>query len=280
LPPTLWTADEHPPGGEHVRREMEERRQRLYRLQAIVLRRTDVGEADRLLTVLSAEQGKRQLLAKGARKTLSRKAGHIELFTRTHLLVARARTWDIISQAEMAAAYPRLRQDLMRTTYAYYVAEMVDRFTEEGEEVLPLFELVRETLERLDAGDDPYLVVRFFDLHLLALAGYQPQFFLCVRCRSDLQPVTNYFHPEDGGVLCPRCGEGLASAEPVALNTLKVLRFLQTHEYEAVSRLRLSEGVRVEAEQLLYRYIVYVLERRLKTVDFLWSLRRQMGWAA
>jgi DNA repair protein RecO (recombination protein O) len=259
---------------------MDERRQRLYRVEAIVLRRSDMGEADRLLTVFTAGRGKLRLLAKGVRKTLSRKAGHVELFMHSTFLLAKGRTWDIVTQADTIESYQPLRQDLLRTTYAHYVAELVDRFTEEADESRPLFDLLRATLARLSERDDPYLAVRFFELSLLSLAGYQPQLFLCVRCQTSLEPVTNYFSAEGGGVLCPRCGEGVAQAEPLAVNTLKVLRFLQTREYDLVRRLNLSPGLRTELEQLLYRYIVYVLERNLRSVDFLQSLRRQMGWAA
>jgi DNA repair protein RecO (recombination protein O) len=260
---------------------MNERRQRLYRVEAIVLRRTDIGEADRLLTVLTAERGKLHLLAKGVRKTLSRKAGHVELFMHSTFLVAKGRTWDIVTQADTIESYLPLRQDLLRTTYAHYVAELVDRLSGEADESRSLFDLLRATLSRLSEGNDPYLAVRFFELRLLAWAGYQPQLFLCVRCQRSLEPVmNNCFSFEDGGVLCPRCSEGLVQAEPLSLNTLKVLRFLQTREYEVVRRLRLNPGLRTEVERLLYRYIVYVLERNLKSVEFLWNLRRQIGWAA
>ncbi len=259
---------------------MDQRRQRLYRVDGIILRRSDMGEADRLLTVFTAERGKLRLLAKGVRKVLSRKAGHVELFTHSTLLVAKGRTWDIVTQAETIEAYRPLRHDLLRTTYAYYIAELVDRFMEEEDESRPVFDLTRETLSRLCEADDPYLVVRFFELRLLSLAGYQPQLFVCVRCRASLEPVMNYFSLEDGGVLCPRCGEGNAKAQPLSVNVLKVLRFIQTREYDLVRRLNLRPELRTEVERLLYRYIVYVLERNLQSVDFLWTLRRQMGWAA
>ncbi|MCD6289341.1 MAG: DNA repair protein RecO [Anaerolineae bacterium] len=259
---------------------MDQRRQRLYRVEGIVLRHSDIGEADRLLTVFTVERGKLRLLAKGVRKILSRKAGHIEPFTYSTFLVAKGRTWDIITQADTIEAYRALRQDLLRTTYAYYVAELVDRFTEEDDASRPTFDLIRDTLSRLCGEDDPYLIVRFFEMRLLSLAGYQPQLFVCVRCRADLEPVTNYFSLADGGVLCPRCGEGIPQAEPLPVNTLKVLRFIQTREYDWVRRLNLKPELRAEVERLLYRYIVYVLERNLRSVDFLWKLRRQMEQAA
>ncbi len=85
-------------------------RQRLYRLRGIVLRRRDLGEADRIVTVLTAERGKLRLVAKGSRRTSSKLAGHLEPFSAARLLVARTRGLDIISQAEMLESFPRLRQ--------------------------------------------------------------------------------------------------------------------------------------------------------------------------
>ncbi|GAB4565896.1 MAG: DNA repair protein RecO [Anaerolineae bacterium] len=259
---------------------MDPRRQRLYRIEGVVLRRSDWGEADRLVTVYSAEQGKLRLLAKGVRKTLSRKAGHLEMFVRGSYLVAKGRTWDIITQAATIEPYLNVRQDLLRTTYAWYVSELVDRFTTEGDENRPLYDQLCLALKRLDEGESPYWVCRHFELRLLALSGYQPQLHLCVQCGDELKPVVNYFNAEHGGVLCPRCGEGTPVAEPISVNALKVLRFAQTREFGAVARLRLRPAVSQEVESLLYRYIVFILERNLKSADFLRSLRRQITEAA
>ena len=161
---------------------MNERRERLYRTEAIVLRRRDQGEADRVLTVFTPGMGKQQLLAKGVRKITSRKAGHVELFTHSQFLVAKARTWGIVTQAETIHAFRPLREDLLRTSYAYYAAELVDRFTQEGDENRRLFELLLAALGWLGEARDLRLLARFFELRLLALVGYRPQLFQCVRC--------------------------------------------------------------------------------------------------
>lgn len=182
--------------------------ERLYRTDALILRRTDFGEADRLLTIYTPARGKLRLLAKGVRKTTSRKAGHVELFMLTNMLVAQGRTWDIISQAEIVQAYRGLREDLDKTSHAYYVAELIDRFTEEYDPNTPLFELLALTLAHLEHVDDPFAVLRYFELHLLNLTGFQPQLHFCVACQKPLEPVdNNYFHFVDGGVLCPTHGQ-------------------------------------------------------------------------
>src|SRR5512135_2205211 len=100
--------------------------ERLYRTEAIILRRADLGEADRLLKILTPGYGKLRVVAKGARKPASRKTGHVELFTRSNLLVARARNLDIVSQAETVESYRPLREDLLRSTYAHYIVELLD----------------------------------------------------------------------------------------------------------------------------------------------------------
>lgn len=252
-------------------------RERVYRTEAIVLRRTDFGEADRLLTVFTPERGKLKLIAKGARKPTSRKSGHVELFSRSHFLVAVGRDLDIITQAETVEAYLPLRQDLLRTTYACYVAELADAFTAEQDENRPLFDLLKEALGWLCTADDLALVARYYELHLLALVGFQPQLFICGGCREPVQPVTNYLSAAEGGIFCPKCGHDRAGTSELSLNALKVLRFLQTRDWATCRLLRLSPAGHAELEHTMHGYITYHLERRLKSVDFIHHLRRQMN---
>jgi DNA repair protein RecO (recombination protein O) len=198
------------------------------------------------------------------------------------LLVAKGRNLDIVTQAEAIHPFRALREDLDRITYAHYAVELLDRFSSEGEENRLAFALIVETLERLCAARDLALTVRHYELRLLALEGYQPQFFRCLHCGDVIEPVTNYFDPEEGGILCPRCGEGLiarpgmpARARPVSVNALKVLRFLQTRDHETSSRLRLTAETAHEIESLMLHYITYLLERSLRSVDFIRRLRRE-----
>ncbi len=250
-------------------------RERVYRTEAIILRRSDFGEADRLLTFFTPHRGKLRAVAKGARKPGSRKSGHLELFSHTRLLLARGRNLDIVTQAETVEPFLPLRQDLLRTTYAYHLAELVDRFLGDEDENRPVFALLLAAFGWLGRAEDLMLVARFFELRLLALAGYQPQLFQCVNCQTHIEPVINFFHPGEGGVLCPRCGEGRSEAASLSLNALKVLRFLQTRDYDTVRRLRVRPRLHAELEAIMLHYITYMLERNLKSVDFLQHLRRQ-----
>ncbi len=258
---------------------MSHRRERLYRVEAVILRRRDIGEADRLLTIYTPTHGKAHVIAKGARKPTSRKAGHLELFTHSSLLIAKGQTLDIVTQAEALHTFRPLRESLERATFAHYAVELLDRFAAEGEENAPLFRLLVVTLQRICESSNLPLTLLFYELRLLALEGYRPQLFVCARCGEALRPVINYFDPEMGGMLCPRCGEGMLTRRirTVSVNALKVLRYLQSRDYDECIRLRLRAETQAEVESLMLHYVTYILERDLKSVAFLRRVREWSG---
>ncbi len=126
------------------------RRPHVYTTEAIILKRMDYGEADRILTLFTPRQGKLRAIAKGSRRTTSRLAGHIELFTRSQLQLAAGRDLEIITQGESKERFPHLRAELWHATTAYYLAELIEKFTEDEAEHHILYTLFIDTLRRLD----------------------------------------------------------------------------------------------------------------------------------
>jgi DNA repair protein RecO (recombination protein O) len=237
------------------------------------LRRRDVADADRLLTVLTPGEGKIELLAKGVRKTVSRKSGHLEPFTHAHVMVAQARTWDLITEATAVESFRHLRENLDAIGQASYACELIDAFSDSGDENRPLWELALFVLRELDeaaAGAElPANLLRWFDLHLLSLAGFQPQFFHCLGCGAAIEPGANFFSLEEGGVFCARCGPLRSNVEAIPVDALKVLRYLQSQPWQEVRRLAVRTAVARQVDVLLQRYLSHVLERRLRAPDFL-----------
>lgn len=248
---------------------------RVYRVEALILKRADMGEADRLLTVYTPARGKLRVVAKGARKPQSRKSGHVELFTHVTLQVAKARSIDIVTQAEIIEPFLALRDDLARTAHAYYAAELVDQFAEEEQENTAVFDLLRNAFGWIGQTGDLWLTARYLEMHLLAYFGYQPQLHYCVLGDEPIEPVENYFDAAHGGVLCPRHGEALKEARPLSLNALKAMRYMQSREYDEVMRVQFGAPTRAEVEAVMQRYITQMLERRLKSTDFLRLLERK-----
>lgn len=248
---------------------------RTFRSEAVVLKRTDFGEADRLLTLFSRERGKIKAVAKGARKPQSRKTGHVDQFMRTSFLFAEGRDLAIITQAEMVEAYPALREDLVRTTYAAYAVELLDRFTVEEDRHVNIYNLLADALGWLAAGGDLMLAARYYELRLLALTGFQPQLFRCVACGGGIEEQDQFFSAELGGLLDPNCRLSDRNAQPISSVAVKVLRYLQTRDWATVSVLQLKRPLQHELERLMHFYLTYILERNLKSVDFLHRLREE-----
>ena len=256
-------------------------RERTFRVEAVVLRHSDWGEADRLLTVFTREMGKERAIAKGVRKLRSRKAGHLEPFTQVNLLLAQGRDLLIVTQAETIQPFMALRENLLLPTYAAYVVGLLDRFTFEEGENQALYQLLVDTLTRLNGGDPPDLVARYYEMRLLDLTGFRPQLFNCVGCGAEILPEDQYFSASQGGALCPKCGRALAPATgssltgawAVSLNALKHLRHFQRSSYEEAARANLPAPLSRELENLMHHYLTYLLERSLNTPVFLRRLR-------
>ena len=250
---------------------MPETKFRSIRVDAVVLRHSDYGEADRMLTLYTRQLGKARAIAKGARKMASRKAGHIEPFTHVKLQLAKGRgDILIVTQAETVDAYLSLRDDLILTGHASYMLELLDRFTYVDEtENSSIFRLLTESLSRLASEHDAWLVIRYYEIRLLDHLGFRPQLFECTNCGREIKAEDQFFSFSAGGVICPRCGRGLPNLQTIAVDTLKYLRHFQRSSYGDASRARPSPQVQGEAETLMQGYFTYLLERELNTPGFL-----------
>jgi DNA repair protein RecO (recombination protein O) len=244
------------------------------RVEAIVLKHSDFGEADRLVTLYSREQGKLRALAKGARKPGSRKGGHLEPFSRANLLLAEGRDLHIVSQAEAIATNSALSEDLVALGYASYAVELLDRFSGDHDENRGLYRLLRDTLERLGGGEELQLAVRYYEVRLLDQLGFRPELQNCMNCNNEILPEDQYFSFERGGVLCPDCGKQQPDERPISMNALKILRHLQRSNYDVARRAKPSAHVQLELESLMNQYLTYLLERGLNTPRFLRTVRR------
>lgn len=250
-------------------------RERSFRVEAVVLSHADWGEADRLLRLFSREHGKLGAVAKGVRKLRSRKAGHLEPFTRASLQLARGREILLVTQAETVDAYPPLREDLTLLGYGSYVIELLDRFTYEEGENRALYRLLVDTLSRLAAHHEPNLVVRYYEIRLLDLLGFRPKLFACAKCENEIQPVDQFFSAAHGGVLCPKCGQGVIGARPISMPALKYLRHYQRSSYAEAARASIPAATFSEIEALMQYYLTYLLERGLNTPAFLRRVRKE-----
>lgn len=244
-------------------------RPRVYPTEAISLKRMDYGEADRILTVFTPGYGKLRLLAKGVRKPTSRMAGHLEPFTHIHIMVARGRDLSVATQASTIEPFRQLREDLVKSSYAYHLAELVDAFLQDHDEHAAVFDLLRSALAALSAGGLPAeLVVRHFEVQLLGEVGFRPQLTACLACQEAIEPQPNAYSVFLGGVVCPRCAPSAPSASAISIEALKLLRFLQRTRRVSEVTITAPAATLKEVERVLHGQLEFVLERRLRAAAF------------
>jgi len=250
--------------------------ERTLKVDAVVLRHSDWGEADRLLTLYSREHGKLRAIAKGVRKIQSRKAGHLEPFTRVTIMLAKGHDLWIVTQAEAIDLYQPIREELQKMGQAAYVVELLDRFTYEEGQNWQLYKLLTETLERLSSGEDDFIPIKYYEMRLLELLGYRPLLFECAACGEDITARDQYFSADLGGVLCPKCANRGQSSRPVSLEALRFLRHIQRSTYKEARLANPPAAIRQEMEALQNYYLTYLLERSLNSPEFLKQIRKQL----
>jgi DNA repair protein RecO (recombination protein O) len=247
---------------------------RLYATDAIVLSRFELGEADRVLTLITPEFGKLKAIAKGIRRPTSRLGGSLEPFAELHLDLARGRTFDVVTGVTVGRAFLRLRDSLESAATAWYLGELADRSLEERHAAEPIYLLLRRAFELLEADMAPGRVARWYEMHLADELGMRPEVDRCVECDRMLETGEAFrWVPPLGGVLCERCPGPPASQTALSLEALKLLKAYQRMDVEAIAALRIPAPVEREVEDALRTFIAFALEREARSLGFLDEVR-------
>ena len=247
---------------------------RRYTTDAIVLSRFDLGEADRVLTLITPGIGKLKAIAKGIRKPTSRIGGSLEPFAELQVALARGRTFDVVTQVSVGHAWLNLRDSLESAATAWYLAELADRSLEERHAAEPLYALLRRAYELLDAGMAPGRVARWYEMHLLDELGVRPEVDRCVECDRMLEADGRFrWVPPLGGALCDRCPGPPHDRAGLTLEALKLLKAYQRLDVAALAALRIQSSVERETEAALREFTRQALERDAKSLAFLDEIR-------
>jgi DNA repair protein RecO (recombination protein O) len=238
-----------------------------YKEQGIVLRSMKLGEADKIVTILTHGSGKVRAVAKGVRKTTSRFGGRLEPFTHVNLMLYRGRgSLDTVTQAEILAPHRHIRDDLSLFAAAETMVEAVDKVAEEHERNTPLVVLLLNGLRALDElPREPASVAESFLLKLLSLSGFHPALTACAVCGS---ADVRLWSADLGGAVCAGCAD--AGAGAVSPEALTLLAQLAGTDLSMVGDAeRPDPRVATEARAMLVGFTEYHLERRMKSVPML-----------
>jgi DNA repair protein RecO (recombination protein O) len=238
----------------------------LYKEQGVVLRSTKLGEADKIVTVMTQGSGKVRAVAKGIRKTTSRFGARLEPFTHVSLMVYRGRgALDTVSQAEILSPFMALRSDLALFAAGETMLEAVDKVAEEHERNVRLFMLLLTGMRALETRPtDAAAVAESFLLKLLSLSGFHPSLTHCAVCG---RPEPQRFASGQGGAVCAEDAE--FDAGPATAGALGHLAALGGAGLVEAGETETDPLVRRESRALLFGFTEYHFERRMKSLPIL-----------
>lgn len=150
---------------------------RVYKFEGIILRRKNIGEADRIVTIFTKELGKIRVVAKGVRKISSRRGPHVEVFTHVQVLIYSGKILETLSDIVPIDAFPHIRKDLQKVSLAYYLCDLIDSLLPEKQEHADVFSLLTRALGEIEDlhVDVLYSKSKIFTLELLWALGFLPR---------------------------------------------------------------------------------------------------------
>ena len=238
----------------------------IHRDEGIVLRTYKLGEADRIVVLLTKARGKVRAVAKGVRKTKSKFGSRLEPMSHCALQIYEGRELDLVTQAESLDTFRVLRDDLDRIARGMSMLEVVDQLAQEGLPNPELFRMLLGALRTLDSSASP-LVTPAFLWKVLALEGFRPEVEQCAVCGAVDEPLVA-FDVDAGGLLCRTCRRGQSVSAPAVELLQQILGGRLNDALVMGEDERLRSAVH-EVDLLATRAVEHHLERRLRSVDVL-----------
>ncbi len=248
-----------------------------HRACGFFLKSLSYGDSDLIVTFYSREYGKLKGIAKGAKRSKKRFANVFEPFSLTRIIFTRKNRdmLAFIESCDIIDHYASIRQDLEKTLTACYFMDLADHFSPEGKANEELFELLTDFLSVLTREHISDAMIRFFEMRLLKISGFEPALSACIHCKT---PVTNgsfyYFFPQEGGIACASCAKPQRYDQSVSAGTLRTLLLGRDMDIEKMKRVCLPEALAVESRNILYGFISHVLGKEVKSLKVMEQVRR------
>lgn len=237
--------------------------------EAIVLRSTNFAESSKIVTFYSPQFGKIKGIAKGARSTKNKFGSSLEIFSLVTLVFYQKKTdIQLISQCDLKSPFLNIRSDLVKTAYASYFIELINKTIEGDQDSKQIFSLILGALITLETTNvEPEVLAHFFEIRFLKMLGCIPVFDRCVNCGAKI--LNGKFSCRLGGILNNECWGADESAPRVSLGTILTIQHLQASDFSNLSRLKLNKLSSKELKLVLESYIKYTLVKNLKSLEFL-----------
>ncbi|PIE74783.1 MAG: DNA repair protein RecO [Deltaproteobacteria bacterium] len=237
-------------------------------VNSVLMRKTEFGDFDYILTYFTKEMGNISLVAKNAKKSMKRFSGKLELYTNSiiHFVHPKKGGLPLITEVLLEKPYENIRKDILRTSYAAYWAELITFWIPAENPQVKIYELLINLLGIMNKSDiSPGVANLYFQIHFLKLAGFDPMLKTCSYCgRKVLLSDKKFKYSLDkGGLICGKCivaGDGLLSAA-----NLKQILWIRENCFDIAFKLKFSRESVEECSLFLNRFISYNTERDFRS---------------
>ena len=234
-----------------------------YNLKAIILNRKPFREADTAVTLYSLEQGKIELVARGAKKIRSKMAGHLEPMCYSEVMVIRGRKLDYAGGAASINCFSQIKSDLVKITSAGKGIKVFNSLIKDKEKDEATFNLLLSFLNILDEkvlARESELFLNFFILKLLVNSGYKPELYNCVICNNKITPHDNLIDIEKGGLVCAKCKSAASLHRmPISENGIKLLRMIIDNTLYEMLKVKTGDSLKKEISIIISSFLKFHL---------------------
>lgn len=239
----------------------------MVKAEGIVLRTTDYGETNKIITLYTEKAGKIGLMARGAKKPANPLAAASQMLFHGQFMFKKGRGLGTLYQAAQITNFRNIKQDIGKTAHAALIVEMTDRLTEEGHPSSGLYHLLIETLLAMDKGLNAEVLSAIFEVKMMAAAGIEAELDGCLRCGRLHGPF--HFSISGGGFLCRKCCETDPYAIPLSHAAERLLPLFKHVNIKRIGNIQLKKETIKEIDTLLTAYYDHHSGLRLKSKRFI-----------
>lgn len=246
---------------------------------AIMLRRIEFGDYDIIITFFTLNQGKVSVIAKSAKKSTKRFSGILELFSVLDIVYgsARGKGLPVLKEAMLKQPFLKIREDIKKTAYASYWAELINEWMEKGEKQIKLYHLLKYVLGELDFDHTPEAVLSIlFQMRFMSISGHSPNLRQCSVCKTPLEGIKEakiIFDLARGGLVCHNCSQNFSGRIALSKGTIKQLLWIEKQDLIKAKRIRFTSQASMEGIKFLEAFVPYHLGKEPRSLKFLRQIR-------
>ncbi|MBU3934463.1 DNA repair protein RecO [Patescibacteria group bacterium] len=233
-----------------------------YRTSGFVLKKNDIGEADRVFIVFTLDFGKIKILGRAIRKIASKLKGGIDIISLSGIEFIQGKTYKTLTDSVILERFGNIKKDLVKLEISQKIIESLDNLAGNEQKDEKLWDLLGEVLNKINNWNlqaqkqGPQIIYYYFLWNFFSIIGYEPELYKCASCQKKLKEEALYFSAEDGGIICSRCAK---DKKRINVGIIKILRIILKKDWQLLSRLKIQPASMEMLEEISEHYYSHLL---------------------